>query len=263
MQRNRINHRNPVLEVDFSAESTRREETKRAFLREAGRRSAPSIEKEITIMNPNNKKRFKRSTTAVFATCLALVFSVSAFAAVNSFKLGEYINYMSIPDDMTKAMLTEPLPEDSEIVVREESEHAAAKEPTTLFEHKHEAQEYLAFEAMDFGYVPEGYQLEGWRIYNEENGLPQKNTKYLGMYFYNSDNNYIYVQARLMDEETAYTFSNNDSRGFKKLTINGHEAIAGSSFTTILFEGDNDVSYSINARNLPQSETIKMAESLS
>ena len=145
------------------------------------------------------------------------------------------------------------------VMTKDESD-AKRKQVSTLFSDWEEAQTYLAFEPKLFAYIPEGYTLEGYRVFNNEQGLPEQNTKYLEQHFYKDGNqeDSIYVQARFMDEETAFE-SSGSSETLEKTVINGYEAILDNRGLDILID---DVMYFISGTVLPQDEAIKMAESL-
>lgn len=257
--------------------------------------------KEDTTMKTINQRRFKRSSAIALVACLTLVVvSATAYAITNYFNLGQNAQYMLNDRNISEAaaQLAEALPtqlqgllysQDGQpietvgqmqngvynaageaviitlddagqprILTREEArrEHAQI---TTLFNSLAEAQPYLAFTARAVGYIPEGYALEGYRLYNDENGQPYTDAKYLEMYFYqdNQADAYIYVQARLMDEETAFTTGGTGN--MEQTSINGNEAIVDEGTIDILI---GEVIYMIAASDLPQSEIIKLAESL-
>ena len=145
-------------------------------------------------------------------------------------------------------------------VMTQEESDARRAQVTTLFSDWDEAQTYLAFKPRLFAYIPEGYTLEGYRVFNNEQGLPEQNTKYLEQYFYKdgSPEDRIYVQVRFMDEETAFETSGSGEVP-EKTVINGYEAILDDKGLDILID---DVIYFITGTVLPQDEAIKMAESL-
>ena len=287
---------NDALSVDFSAEATKKREIKQALLRQlVEMQNAAATQKEDFPMNQTQKRRFKRSSVIAIAACLTLALSVSAFAFVHYLSLGENAIYIVNPRDAVNT--DDVLPEelrgllydadgkllekfgdiqdaiynaDGEAVmvtsddsgklaiVTMEEEPAETEQVSTLFDALEDAQAHLAFDALVPSYVPSDYVLEGYRIFNDEDGKPAQDTKYLSIYYYgnNGVKDYIYIQARLMDEETSFA---SDVGSVEKTTINGHEAIIGRSNVDILI---GDVMYMIHANKLPQSEVIKMAESL-
>ena len=261
MQRNRTENWKDVLSVDFSAESKMKEETEQALLRHICQRNALNLntEKENFTVKQTTKRHFKRTTAVALAACLVVVLSISALAVANYFNLGQYAQYIFGTDTS-----------DNEVVSSDEAltgdmttgDSRALDSMSTLFDSLDDAQSYLAFNALTFTYVPEDYVLEGYRVYNDADGQPRQDTEYLQMNFYNSDGSgdTIFVQARLMDEETAFTYESDESDSkIEQTTINGHEAILKENSVSILMD---DVIYMISAKNLPQSEVIKMAESL-
>ena len=259
-----------------------------------------STQKEDFIMNQTNKRRLKRSSVIAFAACLTLVFSITAFAVVNYLELGPYIKYrVESPSDSDKAaqaaLNEKALPDlvydengkllekfgeiegkiynaDGEaimvrgddagnlgiITLKEEEKQRA--QATTLFNDREEMRSYLSFNARPFTSYPADYELEGYRIYNDEDGQPSQDSKYLEMNFYkNGDvNDWIYIQARYMDETTSFVSGATGSTP-EKTSINGYEAIIDGNHIDILID---NVMYMISAKNLPRAEVVKMAESL-
>lgn len=248
MREQSISHENDALRVDFSVEATGREELRRRLLSRASENK-----QEVITMTGTGRSRLKRSTTIAIAACIALALSVTAYAAVNYFRLGDYVDYIV---DGGQAAYGDRLQAETQVF------NAAEKDKvSTLFTDKAAAQEYLSFEAKDFGYAPEGYELEGWRIINNPDGsLPTERTDYLSMYFVNQEGDYIYVQARLMSDKTA--FAANVSGKAQELTINGSSVVADGHHVDILFEGEGNLLYTINAQTAALDELIMMAESL-
>jgi len=301
MQKNHSKNWKDVLSVDFSAESNKREEMKQTLLQQIDDQDTTkcNTKKEDFIMNQTHKRRFKRSSVIALAACLALVLSITAFAAVKFWDLGQHAHYISSSPDASDdaARMEESLPTELQgllydkngrlietigemengiynadgeavMIINDESgnpaittleeENARLAQVTTLFDHWEDAKPYLAFDIHSFGYIPADYELVGYRIYNDENGQPAQDTKCLEMNFYKDGdlNDYIFVQIRYMDEETGFTTGGPD---LKKITINGYEAMLDDSNVDILID---NVMYMIMAKNLPQEEVLKMAESL-
>lgn len=277
-----------ALSVDFSAESKKREEIKNKLLN--------SIPKEDILMNQSHKKRFKRSSAIAVAACMALVLSVTAFAAVNYFNLGDYAHYLDTSDEVQPGevdfpeelqgllydengklvetieeldapiynadgdavMLTNDEAGNMQVVTMKEMREEFA-EKSTLFETLEDAGSYLYFQPRTFEYVPEGYELEGYRIYNDDNGELVQDSKYLEMNYYKDNDlaKYIFVQARFMDEDTEFTSGLTENS--KTTSINGYEAMIQENTIDILID---DVLYFISGSDLPAEELMKMAEDL-
>jgi len=288
---------NDALSVDFSAESTKKLEINQALMRqlETVNTAAYSAQKEDFPMNQTQKRHFKRSSIIAIAACLTLALSVSALAFVHYLSLGENAIYIvepreavnpedAIPEELRgllydadgnlietfgdiqdsfynadgeSVMVTNDDSGKLSIVTMEE-ETAKTEKISTLFDSLEDAQTYLAFDAKSPSYVPAEYVLEGYRVFNDEDGKPAQDSKYLSIYYFgnNGVNDCIYIQARLMDEETSFE---SDVGSVEKITINGYEAIATRSNVDILI---GDVMYMIHANKLPQNEVIEMAESL-
>lgn len=261
MQRNQTANWKDVLSVDFTTESKKREETKQALLRHISRQGAlkPDAEKENFTMKQTGKRHFKRTTAVALAACMAVVLSISAFAIVNYFNLGQHAQYIFTPDTTDNKASPSDLQGLEKTGGNDDSGYSDRM--STLFDKLDDAQSYLAFDALSFTYVPADYVLDGYRIYNDESGQPQQDTKYLQMNFHKSDDSgdTIFVQARLMDEETAFTYESSSGGKVEQTTINGHEAILYDNSVSILMD---NVIYTVSAENLPQIEVKKMAESL-
>lgn len=245
-----------ALSVDFSIEAEKKEEIKQQLMRQIQcQESANSrTKKEDFIMNQTQKRRFKRSSVVALAASLTLVLSITAFAAANYLNLGDYAKYSTD----TSSVTDEAVQIDLSQVEENEIDSALV---STLFEKLEDVKPYLAFTPKMLTNIPADYELEGYRIYNDESGQPVQDTKYLEMNFYKNDNSNdsIYVQARLMDEETAFEVSADDEN-IEKTTVNGYEAVLiGNTSVDILID---DVMYMISAKNLSQNEVIEIAESL-
>ncbi|MDR7857426.1 DUF4367 domain-containing protein [Tissierella sp.] len=114
---------------------------------------------------------------------------------------------------------------------------------------------YTSFTVKLPKYLPEGYEFDRAEFFKDENGIVE-DTKYISLYFTNDETGeYIYMQQRYADEETAY-----ETGGYKveKIEINGVDAII---YDNSLDWEDEGVIYSLNGRGIPRDELIKTAES--
>lgn len=302
----------PKLKVDFSAESSQKEERKAALMQQYYTQDAAEhrLQKEKKTMKTGRK--LKRSTAFALAACLALgAISVTAYAVVQHLKLGQHANYIlqeeMSPAEREKAMeefKAQPLPEelagevyakygklaetwgdldegtyeagDQKITVKSDNIHiestesqpktmadeiARLDEMTKRFGTVAEVKPLLAFDLLEFGYVPTGYELEGYRLFKGDEVEPNfLDSKYLSMDFYKGEDpaDSIYVQVRYMDEETG--FESGGTENMRKTVINGHDAVIDGRSVDILI---GDVMYMIRVSDaLPAEEAVKMAESL-
>lgn len=115
--------------------------------------------------------------------------------------------------------------------------------------------DYTCFEVILPSYLPEGYEFDRAEFFRDENGLVE-NSKYISLYFTNDETGeYIYMQQRFADEETAYETG---GQKVEQLKINGADAIL---YDNNLDWEDNGVIYMLNGRGIPRDELIKTAES--
>lgn len=262
------------MHIDFSAESEKRDTIKDALLQRVCQINGVENDqrKEEHATAQAQRRRFRRIFKAAIAACLIIALSVTALAASGYFltgdlSLGEFAQYFGM-SRTPKGSVAREITEDSQNGYYDTGtgEIVEEREDTTLFKTLEEAQPYLAFDALVFTYVPEGYVLDGFQVFNEENGHPSQGTKYLQMNFYKDGffledgfiTDHIYVQARLMDEETRFE-SSGDFGILEEIVINGYNAVLGGHWVHILID---DVMYAVSGRNLPHSEVIKMVASL-
>ncbi len=114
---------------------------------------------------------------------------------------------------------------------------------------------YTRFEVILPKYLPEGYEFDRAEFFRDENGIVE-DTKYISLYFTNDETGeYIYMQQRYADEETAYETG---GQKIEQLKINGADAILYDN--SVDWE-DEGIIYSLNGRGIPRDELIKTAES--
>lgn len=105
-------------------------------------------------------------------------------------------------------------------------------------------------------YLPDGYDFDRAEFFRDENGIVE-NSKYVSLYFINNaTEEYIYMQQRFADEETAYVAG---GQKVEQLIINGADAIL---YDNNLDWEDNNVIYALSGRGIISiDELIKIAES--
>lgn len=114
---------------------------------------------------------------------------------------------------------------------------------------------YTRFKVILPKYLPEGYEFDRAEFFRDENGVVE-NSKYISLYFTNDElGEYIYMQQRHADEETAYATG---GEKIEQLKINGADAII---YDNSLDWEDNGVIYMLNGRGIERDELIKTAES--
>ncbi len=120
--------------------------------------------------------------------------------------------------------------------------------------------EYTCFKVILPGYLPDGYKFDRAEFYKDNEGNVSR-TKYINLYFTNAANgNYIFMQQRASDEESAYEISTDGE--IEKAKINGVDAVLIDGRT--LDWGYNDILYGLAGKegHLGKSELIKIAESV-
>lgn len=114
---------------------------------------------------------------------------------------------------------------------------------------------YTCFEVILPSYLPEGYEFDKASFFKDEDGIVD-NSKYIALYFTNSKTGeYIYMQQRFADKETAY-----EAGGSKveEIKINGADGVI---YDNNLDWEDKGVIYMLNGRTIDRNELIKVAES--
>lgn len=106
--------------------------------------------------------------------------------------------------------------------------------------------------------LPNGYKLDYFSIFTDDEGKPYPETEYLTI-SYTKQDKALELDLRLMNENTA--FEAGSTASLTEMTINGHAAIAEGDMLHLLL---GDVLYSFNPRNsfVTMDELIKMAESI-
>lgn len=140
----------------------------------------------------------------------------------------------------------------AEMAAREDSQMTTLTDPEA-------AKPYLAFDFSLPAYLPKGYAFDRIQLFNDENGNPVENCEYAYVYFSNGDKEKeIYLQLRLMNEETAYA---GDFKDAKPVKINGHEGVMNDRQLDVEIDGVMYMFFGQNA-GIHGSELLKIAESL-
>lgn len=119
--------------------------------------------------------------------------------------------------------------------------------------------DYTCFNVIEPKYLPEGYKFDRAEFYKDEDGNV-KDTKYITLYYSNGEKDeYIWMQQRYADEETACTMGTSDK--IEEIQINGVKAIL-SADKNLDWEL-NGVLYMLCGRGeVTKDELIKIAESI-
>jgi len=145
-----------------------------------------------------------------------------------------------------------------EALTREEYDERRNSETTTTT-NLEEAKPYLAFDFSLPGYMPEGYAFDRIQLFNDESGKPVKNCEYAQVYFSNGDHDKdIYLQLRLMNEETAYEAAIGN---VEEIEVNGNKGVMGEGSMDIEIDGVMYM-FRASASGIGNDQLIKMAESI-
>jgi len=115
------------------------------------------------------------------------------------------------------------------------------------------AKAYLAFDLKLPAYLPEGYVFDRIELYNDENGQPDG--QYASVYF-TKGKKYIYLQARLMNENTSFA---TDLGRLKEIEIDGHKGLIDKNGLNIDLDGVMYM-FSSGFADVDSNELIKMVE---
>lgn len=202
-----------------------------------------------------NVKKFNK--TAIIAAMMSILvigfttitYGQDIYEKVKEIVFGGYAHY--IADDYTDNS-------DFEADVDSESNkvnNLNREDFITRFNSPSEAQAHLNFSLKIPEFLPQGYELDRIELYNDENG--KLSGEYADIYFTKGEK-YIFTQARLMNEETAFATSLN---GLKEIEINGYKGLIGKQNLDIDIEG---VMYmlSSSSADIDSAELVNMVESL-
>ena len=128
---------------------------------------------------------------------------------------------------------------------------------TTTFDTLEEAECYFTYDYRK-PILPMGYQLSKVDIYNDDDGFPQQNTKYMDMYYSNGHSD-IDITLRFMNEETA--FQAGGLGELQEVDINGNlGVIIGGKSLDIEIDG---ILYMLRkSENISIDELLSIAKSL-
>lgn len=145
---------------------------------------------------------------------------------------------------------------DDKIKIVTDSEKEKERETENLVvKNTNELNDYTCFDVVLPSYLPEGYEFDRAEFFRDENGAVE-NSKYISLFFTNEETGeFIYMQQRFADEETAYATG---SDKVEKIKVNG---VDGLLYGDNLDWEDNGVIYMLNGRGIIKGELIKMAES--
>jgi hypothetical protein len=167
-------------------------------------------------------------------------------------------------DDGVIMVTSRPTIFNYEAEIEREKSTATYGGAVTYFDTIDDVKPYLAFNPLMPVSLPTGFALDRISLFHEENGepLPLGSGMYLNVYYINANKTQqIYMQVRMMNEETGFTASGGPDMRY--ITINGHKGVVAVKSVHVEIDG---VMYMILADfsgdSVTQNDVIKMAESL-
>lgn len=249
-----------LLRTDFSNEAHHKQETLNGLLE--------TIENGSQVQQHERmyKVMKKRKTAGILAACLVVLLSVTAlafggdiFRSAKVITVGEYARYNLMGRTQRLPITSEQAGKsvDKKSIVPKTNAQQIEDGRYTIIESKEDVRQYTMFDFKTPSYIPDGYELVTYIMFNSKNGQPYTNSKYLGVEYKNENGDVIYCQLRYMDEETAFEMSAGSNAG--KVNINGYEAVLSDEniaieIDSILYMFDNGI--------IGRDELIKIATSL-
>jgi len=212
-----------------------------------------TIERRPITMKKINKIAVIAATLAVLMIGFTTIsYGQVIYEAVRGIVLGGHAQYIEADDDINiiGAIELGALPETDELIA-----DIDAIGYVTRFTNAADAQIYLAFDLSIPTYIPAGYTFDSVELFTDENG--QIDGQYASVYFTNGEK-YIYLQARLMNEETGFTA---DLGGLQATQINGYDALIDGASLNVDIDGVVYM-FSANSADVGSDELVKMVESL-
>lgn len=179
-------------------------------------------------------------------------------ALLTAVETSEGVTVVELPDGSVLAVRSVPA------VFSYEAEIEREKNTVTYFDTINDVKPYLAFNPLMPVSLPSGFAIDRICLFNDENGRPIAlgSNMYLEVYYTDvGKTQQIYMQLRLMNEETAFWAS--AGRDMRHITVNGHKGVVDGKNVHVEING---VMYMILAGvwadGVTQDDVIRIAESL-
>ena len=205
-------------------------------------------ENNITERRPVKMKKFNKAAILVASLAVLVVgFATTAYGQaiyekVREIVLGGYAQYSDIDSNGETAVTLE---NDDEISITT---------TITIFTNVAETQPYLDFDLKIPVYLPDGYVLDRIGLFTAANG--EISGEYASVYFTKGEK-YIYLQTRLMGEDTAFSA---ELGNLEEVEINGYKGLLGKQNLDVDIDGVMYM-FSTGSADIDSSELIKMVES--
>ena len=249
--------------TDFSQESKNKENIKAMLLNKHVTKQTKNNTRGGIILNKNRFRKPYAIAAAIVAGVLIAACSVfygeQIINGVMQLTIGRHATFIVYEDSRNIATA----PADMQVRFDYHAEIEREKSLVTYFDTIDDVKPYLAFEPLMPFFIPAGFTLDRISLHNDENGLPfQANSSwYLDVHYTNAaKTQQIYMQLRLMDEETGFTASANSD--MRSISINGNEGVVFGNNVIVEIEGVMYLILAGWAESVAQDEVIRMAESL-
>ena len=203
-------------------------------------------ENNITEWRPVKMRKLNKAAILVASLAVLVVgFATTAYGQaiyekVREIVLGGYAQYSDI-DSNGAPVVT--LKNNDEISIT-----------TTIFTTVAETEPHLDFDLRIPSYLPEGYMLSRIGLITDANG--ETSGEYASVFF-TKGAKYIYLQARLMSEGTAFSA---ELGNLEEVEINGYKGLLGKQNLDVDIDGVMYM-FSTGSADVDSAELIKMVES--
>jgi len=227
-------------------------------------------------MKKNSLRPYAAAVVAALTVCVLIAACGEDIAkAVQQFTVGRYATYFITHDAINNsytpdARQAKQLDADigikvlggfSEALFSYEAEIESEKGHVTYFDTIDDVKPYLAFSPLMPVALPTGFALDRISVYNDDGRpLPFGSNMYLNVYYTNTEKTQqIYMQIRLMNEETAFS---SGAYNMRYIFINGQKGVVEDKNADVEINGVMYMIIAGRAESVTQDDVIRMAESL-
>jgi DNA-binding protein len=253
--------------TDFSQDSKKKEAIKAMLLTMLKREEKENHAQGGIFMKKNRARPYVVAVAAAFTVCVLIAACGEDIAkAVQQFTIGRYAVYFAPDAEQVKQIEAESGMSRSVgfrmALFSYDAEIESEKGKVAYFDTIDDVKPYLAFNPLIPVSLPTDFALDRISLFCEENGrpLPLGSNMYLNVYYTNAEKTQqIYMQIRLMNEETAYSSGSKDMR---YIFINGQKGVVADKNVNVEIGGVMYMIMADMAESVTQDDVIKMAESL-
>ena len=264
--------------TDFSQDNKKKEAIKAMLLNTLKREEQENHTRRGISMKKNRARPYAVAVAAAFTVCVLIVACGEDIAkAVQQFTVGRYAVYFTSDDAINNSYTPDAEKVKqfeaesgisisggfSKVLFSYEAEIESEKGKVAYFDTIDDVKPYLAFNPLMPVALPTGFALDRISLYCEEDGrpLPLGSNMYLNVYYTNAEKTQqIYMQLRLMNEETA--FSSGTHNMMRYIFINGQKGVVEDKNVDVEIGGVMYMIMAGRAESVTQNDIIKMAESL-